>query len=125
MTIHDMLNQLYEMRVARNDIEDAKQAELNKVITPEIKTQMMNIEAEFSDKLGAADAAIAQLELEIKVGVITNGATVKGKKLMAVYNKGREGGWDSAKLKGFAMAHPEILAAKKPDGEPTVTIRGA
>jgi hypothetical protein len=59
----------------------------------------------------------------VKNEVIERKKTVKGAFLMATYNKGRSGGWDSAKLEGFALVHPEILKAKKPDGEPTVSFR--
>ena len=54
-------------------------------------------------------------------GVFTIGATVKANGLMAVYNKGRVS-WDSKLLDGYAVAHPEILAARK-EGDPSVTIR--
>jgi len=91
--------------------------------TPEIKAKLQEIDAEFATQYEGVDANIAAITEAIKADVLTHGATVKGQHLMAVYAKGREGGWDGAKLKGFAMAHPEILAAKKPDGEPTVSIR--
>jgi hypothetical protein len=42
---------------------------------------------------------------------------------MAVWAKGRSGGWDTGKLEGYALVHPEIMQAKKPDGEPTVSFR--
>ena len=53
--------------------------------------------------------------------MLAGGATAKGVHLMAVWAKGRET-WDTSRLAGFAVAHPELLELRK-IGEPTVAIR--
>ena len=53
--------------------------------------------------------------------VLTSKETYKGKAYMAVWNKGRES-WDTSKLAGYAVAHPELLALKSV-GEPSVSFR--
>jgi len=122
-TIQEMLDQLSEYQAQRSLIEIHKQELIDSVYTPDIKAKLQEIDAEFAAQYEGVDANIASITEVIKSDVLVHGTTVKGQFLMAVYAKGREGGWDSAKLKGFAMAHPEILAAKKPDGDPTVSIR--
>ena len=107
----------------RDAILAAKKELLDSVLTPEIKQKMADIEAEFAGKIETVSERITTQEQDVKQEVILHGSSVKGEFLQAVYVKGREGSWDSGKLKGIAMAHPEILAAKKPDGEPSVQIR--
>lgn len=121
--IEQMLDKLSDYQAQRALIEIQKQELVDSVYTPEIKARLQEIDAEFAAKYEGVDANILTLTEEIKQAVLINGESVKGTYLHAVYAKGREGGWDGAKLKGFAMAHPEIMAAKKPDGEPTVSIR--
>ena len=68
------------------------------------------------------EEAIASMKKAIGAEVLAHGAPVKGSVLQAIINKGRVS-WDSKLLEGYAVAHPEIKAARK-EGEPTVTIRG-
>ena len=117
------LNTLANTYSERDAIVAAKRNLLDSVLTPEIKQKMADIEAEFSGKIETVSERIATQEKDIRDNVIALGHKVQGEFLQAVYVKGREGGWDNGKLKGFAMAHPEILAAKKPDGEPSAQIR--
>ena len=107
-----------------------KDAESNRVqyeraredaIPPDVLLLLEKIEVEYRFAADFFGEKIASLEDEIKSDVLTIGATVKGDGLMAVWNKGRVS-WDSKTLDGYAVAHPEILVARK-EGEPTVTIR--
>jgi len=123
MNITQKLDRLAELQAAPDAIRLQKQALIDTILTAEIKAKLAEIDAEFAEPLRASEVLAGELSEEIKADVLATGATVKGSYLMAVYVKGREGGWDSGKLKGFAMAHPEILQAKKPDGEPTVSFR--
>ena len=123
MTTQEKLNQLHEFYCQRDLLNLKKQDLIATILTPDLRKQIADIETEFTTKAVTVEENIAYLEVEIKDDVLTMGQTVKGEHIMAVWAKGREGGWDNGKLKGFAMAHPEILAAKKPDGEPTVSLR--
>lgn len=123
MSITDKLDRLAELQAAPDAIRLQKQALIDTILTDEIKAKLAEIDAEFAEPLRAAEVLAAELSEEIKAEVLAVGATVKGSHLMAVWSKGRAGGWDDGKLRGFAMAHPEILQAKKPDGEPTVSFR--
>lgn len=64
---------------------------------------------------------IATIETEIKEAVLTKGETVRTDRIQAIYNKGKTT-WDGGLLEGYAVAHPEILAAKK-TGKPTVSFK--
>ena len=101
---------------------DAALTAQTQAIYDQIAIRKLEIEAEFEGKAGAVDANITALTAEIKAAVIAEGKTVKGSVYMAKYVKGRDGGWDTAALTGYAAAHPEILPFRKPDGAPSVSI---
>jgi hypothetical protein len=123
MDISQKLDRLSELQAAPDAIRLQKQALIDSILTAEIRAKLAEIDAEFAPQLQSAEEAAAILEAEIRAEVVAGGVTVKGAHLMAVWNKGREGGWDGKKLAGYATAHPEILAFKKPDGEPSVSFR--
>lgn len=118
-------NQLdaYAQALERAEMLQAQMQELlDKVPVPqEIVDQWNAIKAEFQPMIDTATEAATLIKTGIEQEVLKLGATVKGDKYMAVWNKGRSS-WDGKALEGFAMAHPEILQAKKV-GEPTVTFR--
>lgn len=117
------LDRLAELQAAPDAIRLQKQALIDGILTPEIRAKLAEIDAEFAPKLTAADEAAAALKAEIETEVLAGGKTVKGSVLMAIWNKGRSGGWDTAALTGYAAAHPEINQFKKPDGLPSVSFR--
>jgi hypothetical protein len=101
-------------------LEVDKEAAIDKVITPEIRAQISDIEAEFSQKIAAVNANIAELERTVKSEVLAFGATIKGSALQAVWSKPRVS-WDTKALDGYAAGHPEIAQFRK-EGEPSVRI---
>lgn len=107
---------------AKAKIDTDLQAKTAQVFA-DLEHRKAEIAAEFSEKAGAVDANMARLTEKIKRATIEHGASVKGKYFHAVYVKGRDGRWDTSKLLGYALAYPEILTAKEPDGEPGVSIR--
>jgi hypothetical protein len=86
-----------------------------------LSVDLSDIDAEYDPLLDAATENANTITQAIKAAVIENGATVKGAHLMAVYSKPRVT-WDGKILDGYAVAHPEINAARKV-GEPSVSIR--
>lgn len=121
MTLTEKLNRLKDMRaqadVIRLHFDDLRKS----IMTPEILAQLDEIDAEYKTAAETLRDGIAELEAEIKTGVLATGETVKGNGIMAVWNKGRES-WDGKALSGYSAAHPEILSFRK-IGEPSVTIR--
>lgn len=117
-----LLEQLYEARNVISDIEQNKMQARLAAIPEEIGKILGDIETEYQAKIDAVKQNVAELEDAIKRGVLAAGATAKSTHLTAVWMKGRVT-WDTSKLDGFCVAHPE-LAALRHEGEPSVTIRG-
>ena len=119
--IKTKLDRLADMQ-AQADVIRIKFNELReKIMIPEIKAQLAEVDAEEQTTLEAVNDGIASLTNEIKAAVIAAGATVKGDYLQAVYAKGRVS-WDTKSLDGYAAGHPEIAKFRK-EGEPSVSIR--
>jgi hypothetical protein len=119
--IVEKLDRLAEFQSQRDILSLDKQAALDSVLTPEIKAKLAEIEAEFSDKAQSVNENIAALEAEIKADVLAHGETVRGSRLMAVWNKGRVS-WDDKGLQGYMKAHPDLAEFRK-QGEPSISIR--
>ena len=108
----------------RLDMLTKNLAELQeKSIPAEVKQVLADLDAEYNPMIETVQAELAEVKAAIETLVKEQQTTLKGSKYMAVWNKGRSGGWDTGKLEGYALVHPEIMAAKKPDGEPTVSFR--
>jgi hypothetical protein len=121
MNTIEKLNQLAELKSAVDALNIKKQALIESVLTPEIKQQLAEIDAEFAPEYEAVSEKTAVLEQEIKTDVVQAGETVKGDHLMAVFNKGRVS-WDTKGLEGVLALIPEIEKFRK-EGDPSVSIR--
>ncbi|MCJ7443116.1 MAG: hypothetical protein MUO26_01050 [Methanotrichaceae archaeon] len=116
----------YDMEVGRiiDNKRIAIQAEVEaqtKDIYEALAQRKAEIEVEFAGKSGAVDENIKKLTEEIKADVLTAGSSIKGKYYQGVYVKGRVT-WDTSKMDGYAVGHPEVLFMRK-EGEPSCTIR--
>ena len=121
MEIKEKLDRLAEMRGQANVIREYYDDAKAQILTPELQQALADMDAEMNIALDGANVGINKLISEIKADVIKECATVKGKYIMAVWNKGRTS-WDSKLLDGYAVAHPEMSAFRK-EGDPSVTIR--
>jgi hypothetical protein len=121
LSIAEKLNRLADFHAQREGMQADKQALIDKVLSPEIKARLAEIEAEFSSKGEAVEANIGTLEAEIKAEALAHGETVKASRLQAIWNKGRQS-WDDKGLSAYAEKHPEVLQFRK-QGEPSITIR--
>lgn len=99
--MEELMNKLEELAILRNKFEFLKNA--------------------FDTNTYELQEQIKQLESEIKVEVLELKQSLKGKGIDVIYNKGRES-WDGKILTGYAVAHPEILTARK-IGNPTVSFK--
>lgn len=123
MNTQEKLDRLYELKTAMTETEERKQAEIDTILTPEILAQVEEIRKKWADTTESMTAEIAELEADIKADVLSCGETVKGARLMAVWNKGRVS-WDGKKLDGMRALIPQLDTARKV-ADPTVTIREA
>jgi len=98
MEVHDLLKQLRQMHEERAD----EIARLEESLKP-IQNEIDFLRKPLND---LADA--------IKEAVLAEGRSVEGHGIKASYRRGyTRTSWDGKLLDGFAMAHPEILAARK------------
>ena len=87
----------------------------------DLKSDLSALKAQFDADNALLTENIAHLEEDIKTAVLQAGETVKTEKISAIWNKGKTT-WDSRLLDGYAVAHPEILQARKV-GNPTVSFK--
>ena len=121
MSVQELLNE-YSNNLAGIDLLNGNKQELiDKVIPPEIKAQLDEIEAEFTPVFANINTRNQELIDMIKAEVVAAGQTVSGEFHQAVYMKGRTS-WGSKSLEGYAAAHPEILQFKT-IGSPSVSIK--
>jgi hypothetical protein len=112
------LTELYAQRdLLAIDRKRAEQA----AIPPEVANALTDIAIEYGPKEATVTDKIAELEEAVKQVVLTEGTTVKGGALQAVYAKPRVT-WDTKGLDGLIVAIPELMRFRK-NGQPSVSIR--
>jgi len=87
----------------------------------DLRAEYELLKAKFEAENSDLKQKISDLEAEIKSEILKKGETVSTEKMSAILVKGRVS-WDGKLLEGYAVAHPEVLAARKV-GEPTVSFR--
>ena len=93
-----------------------------KLIPPEIKSELKALDAEANTALEGVDAKLALLTEQIKNGTLAYGETIKVEGVaQAVYRKGTTT-WDTKGIEGLAVAIPELLQFRH-IGDPSVAIR--
>lgn len=117
----ESLDLLESAHDARTVLQMEKQRLIDTVLTPAIKAQLTEIDAEFEQRETEIANAIASLEARVKADVAALGESVKSERLHAVYMKGRVA-WDAKALDGYAAAYPDLLRFRS-EGEPSVSIR--
>jgi hypothetical protein len=121
LAIGQKLDRLAELHRQREGLDRDQQALIDQVLTPEVKARLEEIEAEFAQKVKAAEASVQALEEEIKAETLQHGESVRGSAFQAVWTKGRLS-WDGKGLTTYSESHPDILLFRK-EGEPSVAIR--
>ncbi len=114
------LDELADMRAT----VDATRIDYEKKRTDILKTVQAEIEAldaEYQPMIESSESRISAIETEIKDAVLHNGASVKGKSLIAFYYRGRVS-WDRDEMDRYSKTHPEILKFRK-EGQPYITLR--
>lgn len=96
---------------------ETKRTEILKAIQAELDA----LDAEYQPLLEASQVRTDALEAEIKEAVVHSGASVKGTRIFAMFNRGRVS-WDREKLEDYGKVHPEVMNFRK-EGEPFVSLR--
>lgn len=99
MEITDMLDLLAELTKQKDIIERP------------FRANILDLENRMKSVTSALDSDIENVKRQIEEVVLERGDTVKSSKMMAVYYKGKVS-WDTKKLEGLALAHPEIEKCK-------------
>lgn len=120
MTTEEKLDKLAELHAKADLLRIEYEDKRTEIMAP-VADKLTALDAEYEPKLANVQDEADQLEAEIRAEVLEVGETVKGTRLIAVWNKGRDS-LDTKGLKGYAVAHPEIAAFWKP-GQPTVSLR--
>ena len=121
MDVAELLERLDEYLAQKTLLEIDKKRAIEATIPQDVRDAVADIEAEFDDKLSAADENIAAIEKTIKDEVLRGGQTVKGKTMQAVYAKGRVT-YSAKALDGLLVAIPQLNDFRKV-GKPSVSIR--
>ena len=121
--IYTQIEEYSRLTAGISDIETQKQALIERVLTPEIKDLLAEIDAEFDPKIAELNQTKAILEAQIKAQVLEAGRTIKGTYHSFVWSKPRVS-WDTKALDGYAASHPEI-AQFRTEGSPSVSVRKA
>jgi hypothetical protein len=117
----EKLNLLAEYQSQKDAAMLEEQSLIDSILTSEIKAQIADIKAEFTERTAAVSANLATLEAEIKSDVLTHGATVKGIYFQAVWSKARVS-WNTVALDAYALSHPELNQFRS-EGSPSVSLR--
>lgn len=119
MTVEEKLEELKRLDKEREAFQTEKRAKIDDILTDKIKEKLAKVDAYYDPAIANLNEISKQVEKEIKAVVLINGVSVKGV-YHAIYVRGRIT-WDSKKLDGYALAHPEINEARK-TGKPSVRI---
>ena len=121
VTAEVLLDKLVDLKAEIDLISIEKQQLIDSVLTPEIRQQIQDIEAEFAPKVADINIAIGETELHIKTDILARGETAHNDVLEAVFVGGRVS-WDTKGLDAAIKVLPQLAQYKK-QGEPYVTIR--
>lgn len=89
---------------------------------PELWQAHQNLIAEKITAYRGLQAEIENMKDIVRADVLTRQETIRGVALMAVYAKPKTT-WDGEKLKGFALAHPEVIGCANIAEQGSVSFR--
>ena len=120
MTIIEKLDRLHYLKT-KNAAAAAEFEAVKAAVLALHQDELERAESYAEKIVSATRDEMDSLETGIKADVLSRQVTVRGAHLQAVYSRGRVS-WDSKTLDGYALSHPEILAART-EGKPSVAFR--
>lgn len=106
----------YESCVEKVNLLQAEQALVTQKALQTVKEELATLQNLIENAMNDVN----KIKNDLETLVLAAATTFHGSKWMVKWNKGRES-WDTSKLAGFALAHPELLVLKKV-GDPTVSF---
>lgn len=107
---------ILDERIAR--LQEEKQAILQ---SQSVQDALARVEKTVGAEVSLMEETVIQLRARVIEHVTLFGASIKSLMYRAQYRKGSTT-WNTEGLNGYAVAHPEILAFRKPPGKPSVTL---
>jgi hypothetical protein len=114
------LEQLVEVLAYADALRRRAEAEREQILD-KVRAELQAVEAKYGPQLEEATQALAELEAEVKAGVLQAGQSVRVGAVQAVFYRGRVT-WDSRGLAHYAQDHPEVQQFRKV-GSPGVILR--
>ena len=118
----ELLTKLDDKKVGVDMLNQDKARLIDAAIPPDVKEALADIEAEFGDKLEKLNKEIKQLEDIVKKAAVQVGETIKTENIMVVYYKPRVT-WNTDKLEGYMVTHPEIVQFRETAPSGSASIR--
>ncbi len=120
-----LMNKYMEMKSQAAHLEADKKKLMDEAMPKEVREKIAEIEEEFAGKNEKAQKDLAELEEEIKNGIVSARETLVVKGLKASYHPGRVT-WDAKGLEGVIKSNPDIakvIAPYKKQGKDYASFR--
>jgi len=120
-----LMNKYMEMKLQAGQLEADKRKLMNEAMPKEVSEKIAEIEEEFAGKDEKAQKDLAELEEEIKNGIVAARETLVVKGLKAEFQIGRVS-WDAKGLEGVLRNNPDIakvIAPLKKQGKDYASFR--
>jgi len=120
-----LMNKYMEMKLQAGQLEADKRKLMNEAMPKEVSEKIAEIEEEFAGKDEKAQKDLAELEEEIKNGIVAARETLVVKGLKAEFHLGRVS-WDAKGLEGVLRNNPDIakvIAPLKKQGKDYASFR--
>lgn len=102
-----LMNKYMEMKSQTDQLEADKKKLMDEATPKEVREKIAEIEEEFAGKREKAEKGLAELEEEIKNGIVSARETLIVKGLKATFHPGRVT-WDAKGLEGVIKSNPEV-----------------
>lgn len=124
ITEQEIKSSLNSMAIINKELESLalkKQEAIDRILTPEIRAAIEDINAEFRPMEEGAMENKNALERFVRERTIEFGKTVTGDYLQAVFTNGKKT-WDTKKLTEYIKTHPELEDVYA-QGDPFIQIK--
>jgi phage host-nuclease inhibitor protein Gam len=120
-----LMNKYMDLKSQASSLEADKKKLIDETMPKEVREKVSEIEEEFAGKNEKAQKALADLEEEIKNGVVSLRKTLAVKGLKADFHPGRVT-WDAKALEGVVESNPDVakvIAPFKKQGKDYASFR--